>query len=468
MTILSVPSSYATIQAAITAATNGDIIQLAVGTYTENITINKQITIQGADKTTTIIKSVANASTPTIQLTDGSSGTTISNVTVQCRVTTLSTTGSGNANNSDSGIYIYTTNTSTNPYISNLTFSNLVVKNSSNGICFNNKKSNNILISYCVIEKNEGSGVRIATNTEYIDGFTLDHCTIQNNNLNAINSNPSGTYRPNCTNYTISNCTITNNNKLTVNNSHDISIFGFNGNITVSNTSITSNHIQSKQTNGSSATTGGWGFIIYGSNSSSILRDSGNITLSSVTFNGNVIKSSFGIERYNQLSTIDFNNLDLKNYIPNKANQTWPQTVIGHMDLNHKFNLGNAKLLSLVVGNIGSVDATNCQFYKQDGTLLNINNYTEYLQISDLVYDNSDNNLIGEVSLSQSVVYVNPTTTNSIVDSLNNFTSSENTAPVNTVNLVAGTYTVLDDLSNGGTIPVLLKSVNGVVSIVKS
>jgi hypothetical protein len=398
MATLSVPSSYATIAAAITAASNGDTIQVAAGTYTENITINKQLTIQGADKATTTISSVSSATIPTIQLTDGATGTTISNLTVKCRVTTLSTSGAGNSNNNDSGIYFYTTNTATNPYISNITLTNLIVQNSSNGIAFNNKNSNNITISNCIIQNNEGSGIRIATNTEVMNGFTVDSCTIQNNNLNAINSNPNGTYRPSCTNYTIQSCTISNNNKLTVNNSHDVSIFGFNGIIEVKDTTITSNHAESKSSNGSSATTGGWGFIIYGSNSSSTIRDSGTIILSNLTFNGNVIKSGLGIERYANL-TLSVNNVNLKDYVQNKANQTWAQVVMGHNPSisGTVVDLKNTKLTSLQLSGAGSVDIRKCSFYKQDGTLLDFRyNSTDLALLNSLIYENQDLSALGK------------------------------------------------------------------------
>lgn len=399
MATLSVPSSYATIAAAITAASNGDTIQVAAGTYTENITINKQVTIQGADKATTTIRSVSSATIPTIQLTDGATGTTISNLTVQCRVTTLSTSGAGNSNNNDSGIYFYTTDTATNPYISNITLTNLIVQNSSNGIAFNNKNSNNITISNCIIQNNEGSGIRIATNTEVMNGFTVDSCTIQNNNLNAINSNPNGTYRPSCTNYTIQSCTISNNNKLTVNNSHDVSFFGFNGNIEVNDTTITSNHAESKSSNGSSATTGGWGFIIYGSNSSSIIRDSGTIKLSNLTFNGNVIKSGLGIERYANLTLSVINNVNLKDYVQNKANQTWAQVVIGYNPSisDTVVDLKNTKLTSLLVSGAGSVDIRKCSFYKQDGTLFDFRyNSTDLALLNIFIYEDQDLSALGK------------------------------------------------------------------------
>jgi len=50
-----VPSQYPSIQAAVTAALEGDIIQVAAGTYYEQVSINKTLTIQGENPQTTIV-----------------------------------------------------------------------------------------------------------------------------------------------------------------------------------------------------------------------------------------------------------------------------------------------------------------------------------------------------------------------------------------------------------------------------
>ena len=53
--IITVPDDYPTIQAAISAASPGDTVYVRAGTYYENVTIDKSLTLQGEDRSTTII-----------------------------------------------------------------------------------------------------------------------------------------------------------------------------------------------------------------------------------------------------------------------------------------------------------------------------------------------------------------------------------------------------------------------------
>lgn len=53
---IAVPADYSTIAAAITAATNGDTVLLSAGTYQENVLVDKEITLQGVNRSTVIIQ----------------------------------------------------------------------------------------------------------------------------------------------------------------------------------------------------------------------------------------------------------------------------------------------------------------------------------------------------------------------------------------------------------------------------
>jgi pectin methylesterase-like acyl-CoA thioesterase len=49
------PANFKSIQKAVNAAKNGDVIRLAAGKYEERITVTKNITIQGAGTNLTVI-----------------------------------------------------------------------------------------------------------------------------------------------------------------------------------------------------------------------------------------------------------------------------------------------------------------------------------------------------------------------------------------------------------------------------
>lgn len=435
-------------------AVNGDVIEVAPGTYTGNVTVNKSVTLLGQNKSTTIIQP-SSTTTATVQITDGASGTTIKNFTVKGKFATQTTTGAGDTNNNNSAILVLNTDTSTNPPINNLLLENLVLRQASSGIAFNNKHSTNITIKDCVIQNNEGSGVRVATNTETMNGFFVDGCTIQNNNLSAIESNASGTYRPNCTNFKISNCTIKDNNLLTRNNSHDVSIFGFNGNLEISNTNIECKHSESKSVNGtlSAPTSGGWGLIIFGTgNSIATYKSSGNITMTNVTMTGNVIKSVFGVDRYSTLGNISMNNVNIKDCQANKANQTWLQLAIGHRDTSNSFLLGNTKLKTIYTTNIGNIDATNAKFYDiTTGSLLSVSDHL--LQIKNQIYDKTLNTSIGEVIIANDVTIISPSVPNSIINSLD--------SKSNEIYIIPGTHQVDKVLVNKSTKVKIISAVGG-------
>jgi hypothetical protein len=249
-----------------------------------------------------------------------------------------------------------------------------------------------------------------------MNGFSVEGCTIKDNNLTGISSNPSGNYRPNCTNFSIQNTTFENNNRLTANNSHDLSIFGFNGDLNMKNVTISCNHVANKQVNGSLLTVGGWGLAIYGSIEGNVKRPSGKIILDNVVMSGTVIKSGFGIDRYSSVD-LSVNNVDLANLKANGANQTWSQMNIGTPE--GSINLNNTKFTTLVNNNLGTIYAQDCVIYDlTSGSVLNRNIPSELLQIRSQVYDKDDLATLGKVVVGGSDIL------NDILNNLNSSFSS--------------------------------------------
>ena len=135
---------YANISAAITAATDGDVI-LITGVHTESISFGKSITLRGTDPTTDIIQAAATASTDgtgsrVIYLGTGSYSITIENLGIR----------HGNVTGPGGGIFADKIKTS-------VTLNNLVIEN-----------------NYATTT---GGGVNLAG---VITG-TINNCTIQNN-----------------------------------------------------------------------------------------------------------------------------------------------------------------------------------------------------------------------------------------------------------------------------------------------
>jgi len=122
--------TYATIQAAITAAQPGDVITVAAGIYAENITISKSLTISGANKATTIIE----GDNTGVVVTIAAINTTFQNFTVQ---------KSGFDPDLHAGILLYG--------VTGCTVNNNIVQNNINNIALigssNNTVSNNSLLN---------------------------------------------------------------------------------------------------------------------------------------------------------------------------------------------------------------------------------------------------------------------------------------------------------------------------------
>lgn len=151
-----VPDSYGTIQGAVNAANPGDAIIVRRGIYTENVFLNKSLTLIGEDRNATIIsgghlRSVIHVVSPNV---------VIMNFTVQ---------NSGN-NPDDSGILLFG--------VANATIRNNIIKNNIIGVLL--RQSNHTLLIDNTILNNTSSGIRLADASyfNYIIGNTLGNDTI--------------------------------------------------------------------------------------------------------------------------------------------------------------------------------------------------------------------------------------------------------------------------------------------------
>ena len=174
-------SHVRTIQEGIDNASAGNTVYVWDGTYTENVVVNKSVTIE------------ANSSAVLDGLGTGNGlQITVSNVTVQNL--TVTDCSSGNHDSPSSGIYLYnSTNT-----IENVTLTNITVNNSQLGVYTVGVTQSNI--SQCNLSNNTLIGLYFV-NTDYTN--------LTNSEVN--NSGHTATYLENSSNYNISGNYMCNN-----------------------------------------------------------------------------------------------------------------------------------------------------------------------------------------------------------------------------------------------------------------
>jgi hypothetical protein len=170
------PGEYCTIQTAVDAANpaGGDVIQIAAGTYTENVLISIQLELAGAGSgnnpaSDTIIVSAA-PNTMVVRFTTG--GISAANRTV---VRDLRITGGIGGPNNGNGVNIFAG--------SFFTFDNVAsVDNDGNGIAFNAGGTvQDVVLKDCNLSGNfSGAGFRVPTSAA-VDGLSVTDCNMDNN-----------------------------------------------------------------------------------------------------------------------------------------------------------------------------------------------------------------------------------------------------------------------------------------------
>ncbi len=185
---LSWTDAKATIGAAITSASNGDIIEIGAGTFSNAITVNKRLTIIGAGKTGTGATTIGG----TVTLNAPTSGTVriiLKNLAVN--------SASGN------GIDLQE---------SYVTLENVATKGTTNGLnCGITGSISNILIESCELKSNPGAGIQISSNAG-IDGFTMRNTDLSDNGNYALSVPQASSGTPEFKNVNIKNCTFGGSN----------------------------------------------------------------------------------------------------------------------------------------------------------------------------------------------------------------------------------------------------------------
>lgn len=167
-------TSYNTIATAITAASEGDVIDIT-GIHTETITVNKNITIKGTDPSTDIIQAAADLASATkrvIIVNGGGDNVKLENITVRY----------GSMNNPGGGIYIE--NATQLVELSNVVVENNKSTKNGGGIA---ALGSVVKLTNCTVQNNEsikmGGGIILApkNNSTAAASFTIENTLIANN-----------------------------------------------------------------------------------------------------------------------------------------------------------------------------------------------------------------------------------------------------------------------------------------------
>jgi len=297
---LKVPSAYSTIQAAIDAATTGDTVLVADGTYTENLIIDKDITIiseNGAEKT----------------IIDGGKITHViaisSSTTRDCVLDGFTVTNGGNANgDSDDGAG------GINVWGGSPTLRNLIItgnrreKWSGGGIHVNN--NGNPLVEGCTIKENYaedgGGGIDVWRASIKIKDTILENNSAKYTGAMSIGTDDTLDFRPIID---IENVEVINQRDSTIEQMVSISDCS----LTVKNLSFS--NIRTESSLGSFYNS----YVNIENLSLKDIRDNGHSLLfigSKGTVSGLTIErdtSRWAIVKIEQGSKIDFNNLKMSN-----------------------------------------------------------------------------------------------------------------------------------------------------------
>jgi len=172
---IKVPDDYLNIQAAIDNASEGDVVFVKNGTYTEDLQINKSLSLKGEDRNSTVIRGTGNA---TILVRHDC--VSISDFTIQSPVSTIYDYGihllavencsvfHNNIESAENGIWLYDSS-----FIEIV--ENIIIGNWVEGIYLENSHHNSIINNRILDSFYNGVGIRSSSNNTIIENFISDN-----------------------------------------------------------------------------------------------------------------------------------------------------------------------------------------------------------------------------------------------------------------------------------------------------
>lgn len=363
----------------VSAASTGDTVNIAAGSFIENITLDKRVALVGAGSSEagTVLSSSTTA-TPVIRVTG--SGLDALN---QLTIAGVRLSGAANASGSD-GIAVYG-----DTPVSFVKVDGIHATGYGQGVHYRSGTISNVTVANSTFHANN-FGVRVATAVASMNGMTIDGCAMYEQTSSAISTNPSGSQAVVNTNFTVSNSTFTNNSRAGVTNQHDLSFFGFHGNATLSNVTMTSG-------NGVAQNSNSYGILFTNGVGRAAL---GTVSLSNVTVQGHVGKGALSFQLYNELGGLSLSNVSLQNCVA-----PWGDLIVDSSDAD-AMNAGNTLLKSVVLWFTGGVNAESASYYTAGGSLLDRAVLADNFQISNQSVDVIDTAGLGLVRFAANKIYV--------------------------------------------------------------
>jgi len=402
-------ATYTSIQAAINAASAGDTIQVAEGTYNEYVQITKRLTLNGAGPTTVIqppLSTVGSLGVAGIRIMHAACGTSETDRVV---ISNLRVTGGYNGVDTEN----FPDSISRSKTFSHITLENLQVDNSvvhltdaytGSGINFR-KWSNytDIILNNVVATDNAKFGIDFNAQLNSLEGLTVNGGYFANNRVAGLEVTTVS-----ANNITISGATFESNGLGGYDVEGDIVLSGPNGNITIANVAI----------NGGGANTG---IRLSGPGT---LAPAGIITLTDVTITGTQLQwpranpldgynpypsGAIVVSRYSDVSNIHFSNVNLSSTAPVGLflGTIYGAATTPTLDLTGiSFNGTYEQLITL--GRHGNNPSYANANVKVDATNASFNGLTDSFAIEDLFHHALDDSTLGLVVWIPNNVYVTP------------------------------------------------------------